>query len=539
MFQSFFVDSIVNSFFCVFPEFFLLTMVIVLIVFAVITPPQKKSYLLIQIIRYINLTFFFILIFYMLLLSLPIFATSKLTLLFCYQTLKLNQVLIYCKIMVIFFGLLALFQLRRYLSLYQLTGYEYPLLIAIAVWSILIMLSANNWLLLFLALELQALCFVVLFAWNRRCEKAINASLKFVVINFMASTLILLAFIEIILHTQSFIMPLITVVVLYKEATQWLWQFVGLLLALGFAIKLGLVPFGFWLQDLFGAVTLPVLNFFSTAPKFTYIILVLSFYHDIFGHLNAIYFLQPFIFLGGLSILVANLVLFTIKNNLLNVIAWSSIANIGLLFWLFGICPQITLVIGFIMYYLIGTWFFMCLLQYIIVRDQKSLHHPLYFSDLTVLRGSLSYYSLVVLVIFSLLNFFGIPPLAGFWSKFLVFKGLVTTLTIDNGWWFLILLFISLIGSFIYLRIFYSFLVENINLKLNLVYFPATFDFLNITHTEWLTLFFVGYQVVLVIYLPILLLLVIILICSFYLICKLKNLGGSCFFSGFKRLQAL
>mgnify|MGYP003350431975 CR=1 FL=1 len=53
---------------------------------------------------------------------------------------------------------------------------------------------------LFVFLELQALCFLVLFAWNRRNEKAINATLKFAVVNFIASTLILLGFIEIILY---------------------------------------------------------------------------------------------------------------------------------------------------------------------------------------------------------------------------------------------------------------------------------------------------------------------------------------------------
>jgi len=74
---------------------------------------------------------------------------------------------------------------------------------------------------------------------------------------------------------------------------QSLWQFTGFLIVLGFAMKLGLVPFGFWLQDLYGGVSLPVLTFFSTAPKLTYMVILLSLYMNLFSYVNPEAFFIP------------------------------------------------------------------------------------------------------------------------------------------------------------------------------------------------------------------------------------------------------
>jgi len=168
------------------------------------------------------------------------------------------------------------------------------------------------------------------------------------------------------------------------------------------------------------AVTLPALHLFSTAPKFSYFIVLLGLYHQFFAHIYGQIFLQPFIFLGGLSIVVANCVLFTIKNQVIVVLAWSSIANIGLLFLLFGLFPQVSLITGFLVYYLLGSFFFFVFLQYLIVSVRRTSttelirFTPQHFGDLSVVRKPLGYVGLALVLVFSLLNFFGIPPLLGF-----------------------------------------------------------------------------------------------------------------------------
>jgi NADH:ubiquinone oxidoreductase subunit 2 (subunit N) len=550
---SFFSNINVDFYYGISPEFFLLTFVLFLIIIAVSTE-HKEKFSLLSLCLEASLGFYIFLIAQLVFLYQSGLYVEHLTVFFCYNTLKINKILILIKICLALFAFGSLMTVQRYLMLASLTNYEYPLFISLATLAMFVSISANNWIILFLALELQALCFLVLFAWNRRSEKAINATLKFAVINFLASTLILIAIIEIILYTQTFniylsnpyfllqntydtlytsINPVVpnyfsdwvatkttyspyfqavtkyvytfwtqqplfdSVVVKILEAHLYqnpalflqsqmstgilynsLWQFVGFLLVLGFAMKLGLVPFGFWLADLYTSAALPVLTFFSTAPKLTYVTILLSLYINLFLFVNPTAFLYPFIFLGVTTMLVANVAMFTVRNNLLVLLAWSSIANMGLFFLLFGKYPLGAYTLSFLLYYLISTFVFFLLLQYFLMMDETGVvRHPIYFADLSVVRFHSMYKLIFILLVFSFLNFFGIPPLLGFWMKFSALQALVlSTVTFYDWFIILILLFVTLIGGFSYIRVLYTLVTENQQLGLQLLYWPDTKD---------------------------------------------------------------
>lgn len=556
------------------PEFFLIMLVLTLIMVAVTTPKENQKFLLDNFLDFSLYGFGFLMIYFFFLGQTNLFSSSV-TIFYAYNTLKINTMLIAIKFILAFFAFGSLMSVKRYLMLYQLITYEYPLLICLTTLSMFVSISANNWIILFLSLELQALCFLVLFAWNRRSAKAINATLKFGVINFVASTFILLAFIEIILYTQTFNMYLANPVFFCKNwvnymVTQstslfdpaflfwgvkkgfgllnnhygsdfipffyslaggryvfhypllnWLtqnldilvhtvvadngffynslWQFVGFLLILGFGMKLGLVPFGFWLQDLYMSVSLPVLTFFSTAPKLTYITILLSLYINLFSFINPEAFLQPLMFLGGITIFFANLIMFTIRNNLLVLLAWSSIANMGLLFLLFGKYPLGSFTLTFIIYYTVSTFLFFLLLQYFIIMDETGVvRHPIYFTDLSVVRYHTSYKAIFLVLVLSFLNFFGIPPLLGFWMKFSVLQGLVLNTHSLMEWLLIVILVLmTIIGGFSYIRVLYTLLTENTSLGLHLLYWPNTHKDLYIVYWGFLVfqfLAFVGYS---------------------------------------------
>ena len=205
LFFTFNLDS--YFFYSILPELFIILFVLILILIAVTGKKEDKWDLLPFFLEVSGYFYIFLIMLLACLYNSNLFP-DNLTIFYCYQTLKLNKILILMKILLSVFALGCVSTVKRYLMLYSLTGYEYPLLISLATLAMFLSLSANNWIILFLALELQALCFLVLFAWNRRSEKAINATLKFTVINFIASTLILIAIIEIILYTQTFNMYL-------------------------------------------------------------------------------------------------------------------------------------------------------------------------------------------------------------------------------------------------------------------------------------------------------------------------------------------
>jgi NADH-quinone oxidoreductase subunit N len=256
------------------------------------------------------------------------------------------------------------------------------------------------------------------------------------------------------------------------------WDFVSFLLIMGFAIKLGLAPFGLWLQDLYTSVSLPVLTFFSTAPKITYITILVSLYTNLFIVVNPENFLNIIYVLSIISIIIANFSMFSIRDNLLKLLAWSSIANMGLLLLLFSFNPLKSYVFMYIIYYTFGTLLLFVALQFIVIKDSlNKTRNILYFSDLTILRHHASYTGLGMIIIFSLLSAFGIPPLMGFWVKFAAINAIVSNLNHMSflNWGIVtVILLITLIGGYNYVRIIYTMLSETNNPHLNISYLPGT-----------------------------------------------------------------
>lgn len=571
--------SITNSalssllFFCFLPEILLVFLVCFLILVAVSHHESRiKSYFSFSLNNFLVVVAYFFLflgIYFTVVANLYFVDLNNLTVFTSYNTLKINITIIYIKLIISLLVAFSLYNAKRYLLLTNLVSYEYPLLVSLATLGMFVSISANNWIVLFLSLELQALCFLVLFAWNRRNVKAITASLKFAIVNFIASLLILLAIVEILLYTQTFNMYLANPFFFLKQTysylaqdnllslnfIEWLqgqgnlmmqfyynlntaplhdilqlsianditsqkyttsiaelfasvvensnikysllWDFVSFLFVIGFSIKLGLVPFGLWLQDLYTSVSLPVLTFFATAPKITYVTILMSLYINLFAFVNPTRFLYMMGVLSVISIVVSNVAMFSIRNDLLRLLAWSSIANMSLLFFSFSQYPFQSYSFIFILYYTVGTLLFFVVLQYIVLEDSNDkTRHILYFSDLAVLRSHKLFIPLCLVVLVSLLNFFGIPPLMGFWMKLAVVQALVlSNLSFINWFLTVTLLLITLVGGYNYLRIFYVILSETNNPNVDIVNLPNTkTDF--IPYVLWFMvsqIFFVGY----------------------------------------------
>jgi len=201
--------------------------------------------------------------------------------------------------------------------------------------------------------------------------------------------------------------------------------------------------------------------------------------------------------LSIISIVVSNVAMFSIRNNLLGLLAWSSIANMSLLFFLFSQYPFQSYSFIFILYYTVGTLLFFVVLQYIVLEDSNNkTRHILHFSDLGVLRHHKTYAALCLVVLVSLLNFFGIPPLMGFWMKLAVVQGLVLSSASFMNWFLVVaVLLITLVGGYNYLRIFYVLLSETNNPNVEVVYLPATKNNFE-AYVLWFIvsqIFFVGY----------------------------------------------
>jgi NADH:ubiquinone oxidoreductase subunit 2 (subunit N) len=201
-------------------------------------------------------------------------------------------------------------------------------------------------------------------------------------------------------------------------------------------------------------------------------------YINLFAYINNQHFLNILGLFGVVSIIIGNFAMFSVRNNLLQLLAWSSISNMGLLFFLVAFFPYYSFSLVFMLYYTVGTLLFFVGLQYIIITDQTgAVRQVLYFTDLSVVRYHPQYRVLFLTLMISLLNFFGIPPLVGFWMKLSVYYGVMvsmTNFTLLQWVSILFLLLITLVGSYNYLRLLYVLLSENHLPKLTMVYLPNT-----------------------------------------------------------------
>jgi NADH:ubiquinone oxidoreductase subunit 2 (subunit N) len=125
-----------------------------------------------------------------------------------------------------------------------------------------------------------------------------------------------------------------------------------------------------------------------------------------------------------------------------------------------------------------GTLLFFVGLQYINLTNKTGeVRQIIYFTDLSIIRYNPQYRILFLTFIFSFLNFFGIPPLAGFWMKLSVYQGVVNSLvqfSVVQWLAILFIFFVTLIGSYNYLRLLYIILSENNILPVNMVYLPTS-----------------------------------------------------------------
>lgn len=325
--------------------------------------------------------------------------------------------------------------LSIYYSLFLIT------LTTISIIVSLIMISTSNLIIIYLTMEIQSLCFYVLAAWNDQFEaKGSEASLKYLFLGGFSSNLFLfgialvyssfgtIRFFEIIdiFFMNSFV---------YDPVA-----YIGFcFLTFGILFKLALVPFHFWIADVYEGSHWLVVAFFAVVPKLPYLFLLLQLWVYVFNIFHYIIYLKEiWIFLSIISI-IYGCAFMLYASNLGRIAAYSSIINMGFIFFAMACSWNIK----FILFYLFAYLFQLFLFFVIIVISRVSYLHEL--QDLYHKNSFLAF--ALTIALFSLM---GIPPFAGFCAKILIINSFIF-----NGELFLsfIFVFLSVISAVPYLRL--------------------------------------------------------------------------------------
>ncbi|RZK03683.1 MAG: NADH-quinone oxidoreductase subunit NuoN [Novosphingobium sp.] len=320
---------------------------------------------------------------------------------------------------------------------------EYPILVLFAALGGGIMVSATDLLTLYIGLEMASLASYVLASILRNDERSAEAGLKYFVLGALASGILLFGMSLTYGFTGTTNFSGISAALGGGLSTGALFGVVFVLA--GLAFKISAVPFHMWTPDVYEGAPTPVTTFFATAPKVAALALTMRVSLDAFGS-QADAWRQIVIFAALASIVVGALGAIGQKN-IKRLMAYSSINNVG--FILIGLAAGTVEGASAMLVYLaiyvamtIGGFVAVLMLKDAEGNQVEAISDIAGLSrDRKVLAAALA------MVMFSLA---GIPPLFGFWGKFVVFQaavqaGLVPLAAIGIA--------ASVIGAFYYLKI--------------------------------------------------------------------------------------
>ena len=325
----------------------------------------------------------------------------------------------------------------------QLGQFEYAALITFATLGMLMMISANDLMSLYVGLELHSLPLYVIAAIKRDNRRSTEAGLKYFILGALSSGMLLYGCSLVYGFAGSTNFDTLAAELGGGGASIGL--IVGLVfVASGLAFKISAVPFHMWTPDVYEGAPTAITAFFAAAPKVAAVALFVRVLVDPFGGLVGEW-RQVVVFIAIASMVLGAFAA-VYQTNIKRLMAYSSIGHVG--YALVGLAAGNELgVRGVIIYmaiYLIMTiGTFACILA---MRSRGQMLENV--NDLAGLARSQPLLALALgILMFSMA---GIPPLAGFFGKLYVFMAAV-----DAGLYELAIigLLASVVGAFYYLRI--------------------------------------------------------------------------------------
>jgi NADH-quinone oxidoreductase subunit N len=323
--------------------------------------------------------------------------------------------------------------------------FEYPVLVLLATLGMMMMVSANDLIALYLGLELQSLALYVIAAFKRDDVRSSEAGLKYFVLGALSSGMLLYGASLLYGITGSTGYAEIAAAAKADGMSANLGLIAGLVFVMvGLAFKVSAVPFHMWTPDVYEGAPTPVTAFFAGAPKVAAIALLLRFTQAGLPTIAA-QWQQIVIFLAIASMVLGAFAAIG-QTNIKRLMAYSSIGHVG--FALVGLASNNAEGTAGVLIYMaiyvamtLGT--FACILS--MRRGDKNVED---ISELAGLANTdLRLAGILALLMFSLA---GIPPLAGFWAKWYAFLP-----AIKAGLYPLAVIGVvaSVVGAFYYLRI--------------------------------------------------------------------------------------
>ncbi len=354
-----------------------------------------------------------------------------------------NDFTSFAKILTLIGAAVSLLLINNWVHDVKIARFELPLVVLFAALGMMMMLSANDLISLYMGLELQSLSLYVLAAIQRENQRATEAGVKYFVLGALASGLLLYG--SSLVYGFSGTTSFDGIATALQDSEGSVGLIIGIVFVVsGLAFKVSAVPFHMWTPDVYEGAPTPVTAFFSIAPKIAALCLFLRVLVGPFEPMIE-QWQQVVMLIAVLSMLWGSVAAIA-QTNIKRLMAYSSIGHVGY--------ALIGLVVGneegargLLIYLLIYLFMNVGTFAAILSMRIKGKH----VEQISDLSGLVKNHPGMALALGALMfSMAGIPPLAGFLGKFYIFVAAVNAGFVPLA---IIGVLASVVGAFYYLRI--------------------------------------------------------------------------------------
>jgi NADH-quinone oxidoreductase subunit N len=333
---------------------------------------------------------------------------------------------------------------RQYIQLRDMYRGEFYALVLFSVVGMMIMVSGQNMLTLYIGLELLSLSLYALVALDRDNARATEAAMKYFVLGALASGMLLYGMSMIYGMTGSLNLADINNALMSTQKTHSVLILGLVFIVAGLAFKLGAVPFQMWVPDVYEGSPTAMTMLISSVPKlaaFAFVIRLLA--QGL--QTMAVDWQQMLLVMAVLSIIIGNVTAIA-QTNLKRMLAYSTISHIG--FVLFGLMSASINGFASALFY-IASYVLMSLAGFgiILLLSRKGFEADK-LDDLKGLNQRSPWTAFLMLIV--MFSMAGVPPTLGFYAKFTVLQA---ALQAGFLWLVVFAVLMAVIGAFYYLRV--------------------------------------------------------------------------------------
>ncbi len=348
------------------------------------------------------------------------------------------------KLMIYLSTSLMLIYTRTYITLRGMFRGEFYALVLFAVAGMMIMVSGQHFLTLYMGLELLSLCLYALVAMDRDNARAAEAAMKYFVLGALASGMLLYGMSMLYGATGSLNISEVASSLLNGVQNRPVLVLGLVFIVAGLAFKLGAVPFQMWVPDVYEGSPTAVTLFIGSVTKLAAFALVIRLLvQGLF--VLAIDWQGMLIIMAVLSIVIGNITAIA-QTSLKRMLAYSTISHVG--FLLYGIMSASINGFASAMFYIVS-YVLMTLAGFgiILLLSRKGFEADK-LDDLKGLNQRSPWYAFLMLI--TMFSMAGVPPTLGFYAKFAVLQA---ALQAGMVWLVVFAVLMAVIGAFYYLRI--------------------------------------------------------------------------------------